>query len=66
MLFESVATNTIYYGTAFLFYITGKWTPTLIGIAMLFGFGNAFDTLVSAGAYIFMLREKKINLLKVD
>ena len=66
MLFESVVTNTIYYGAAFLLYITGKWTPTLIGIAMLFGFGNAFDTLVSAGAYIFMLREKKINLLKVD
>ncbi|MCR4722528.1 MAG: multidrug transporter [Eubacteriales bacterium] len=66
MLFESVATNTIYYGTAFLFYITGKWTPTLISIALLFGIGNAFDTVVSAGAYIFMLRKKKIDLLSVD
>jgi hypothetical protein len=66
MLFESVVTNSIYYGIAFILYITGVWTPTLIGIALLFGIGNAFDTVVSAGAYIFLLNKKKINLLRID
>ena len=63
MLFESVVTNTVYYGIAFILYITGVWTPTLIGIALLFGIGNAFDTVVSAGAYIFLLKKKKIDLV---
>ena len=66
MLFESVVTNTIYYGTAFILYVTGAWTPTLIGIALLFGIGNAFDTIVSAGAYAYLLKKKKIDLLQVD
>ena len=66
MLFESVVTNTIYYGTAFILYITGVWTPTLIGIALLFGIGNAFDTVVSAGAYAYMLKIKMINLFHVE
>ena len=66
MLFESVVTNTVYYGTAFVLYVTGVCTPTLLGIALLFGIGNAFDTAVSAGAYVFLLKKKKINLLRVD
>lgn len=65
MLFESVVTNTIYYGTAFILYVTGVWTPTLIGIALLFGIGNAFDTVVSAGAYAYLLKKKKINVMKL-
>ena len=53
MLFESVITNTVYYGIAFVFYLTGVWTPSLIGIALLFGIGNAFDSIVSLGAFAF-------------
>ena len=37
MLFESVVTNTIYYGVAFILYLADVWRPTLIGIALLFG-----------------------------
>ena len=66
MLFESVVTNSIYYGIAFILYITGVWQPTLIGIALLFGIGNAFDTLVSVGAYWFLLRKHQINILDVE
>ena len=66
MLFESVVTNTIYYGIAFILYITGMWTPSLIGIALLFGIGNAFDSVVSLVAYAFLLKKEKINILKVD
>ncbi|MBQ8428419.1 MAG: multidrug transporter, partial [Clostridia bacterium] len=47
MLFESVVTNTLYYGTAFILYLCGAWQPTLIGIALLFGIGNAFDAIIS-------------------
>ena len=61
MLFESVVTNTIYYGIAFLLYLLGIWEPSLIGIAMLFGFGNAFDAIVSMGAFKFLLKKMKIN-----
>ena len=66
MLFESVITNTIYYGIAFILYATNVWTPTLTGIALLFGIGNAFDSVVSLVAYAFLLRKEKINVLKVE
>ena len=66
MLFESVVTNTIYYGGAFILYLCGAWQPTLIGIALLFGIGNAFDAIVSLVAYVFLLKKKKINVLDVD
>ena len=66
MLFESVVTNTLYYGVAFILYKKGIWIPTLTGIALLFGVGNAFDSIVSGGAYAFLLKRKKINILDVD
>ena len=66
MLFESVVTNSIYYGIAFILYVTNVWTPTLTGIALLFGIGNAFDSVVSLIAYAFLLKKEKINILKVE
>ncbi len=51
MLFESVVTNSIYYGVFFILYLTGAWTPTLLGIALMFGGGNVFDSIVSWLAY---------------
>ena len=66
MLFESVVTNTIYYGIAFILYATKVWTPSLTGIALLFGIGNAFDSIVSLVAYGFLLKREKINILKVE
>ena len=62
MLFESVVTNTIYYGIAFILYANGIWVPTLTGIALLFGIGNAFDSIVSLCAYVFMLRKQRISI----
>ena len=64
MLFESVVTNTIYYGIAFFLYLTDVWTPSLIGIALLFGIGNAFDSVVSLCAFAYLLKKEKINILK--
>ena len=39
---------------------------TLTGIALLFGLGNAFDSIVSLVAYAFLLKKEKINILKVE
>ena len=66
MLFESVVTNTIYYGIAFVLYATNIWTPTLAGIALLFGIGNGFDSIISLVAYVFLLKKEKINILSVE
>jgi Na+-driven multidrug efflux pump len=66
MLFESIVTNAIYYGGAFILYISGVWTPTLIGIALMFGIGNAFDSIVSLAAYGFLLKKHNINILSVE
>lgn len=66
MLFESVATNSIYYGTAFVLYVTNIWSPTLMGIALLFGIGNAFDSIVSMIAYIYLLKKEKINIIEIQ
>ena len=57
MLFESVVTNTIYYGLFFILYLTGVWTPTLIGIALMFGIRNAFW---------YFLKKRKIKISNVD
>ena len=66
MLFESVITNTVYFGTAFVLYLTNIWTPSLMGIALLFGIGNAFDSIVSLVAYVYLLKKRKINILNVE
>ena len=66
MLFESAVTNSIYYGTAYILYRVGIWIPTLTGIALLFGIGNAFDSIVSGGAYAFLLKKKGINILDIE
>lgn len=66
MLFESVVTNSIYYGTTFILYKTRVWVPTLEGIALLFGIGVAFDAVVSFIAYICLLKKEHINISNID
>ncbi len=66
MLFESIVTNTVYYGIAFILYMTGVFVPTLTGIALMFGIGVAFDSIVSLCAYVFLLKKNKINILDVE
>lgn len=64
MLFESIVTNSIYYGTAFILWKCGLWSPTLTSIALLFGIGIAFDAVVSFLAYIYLLKKDKEILIK--
>ncbi len=60
MLFESIVTNTIYYGICFILYISNIFRPTLLGIALMFGIGNAFDSIVSFVAYRYLLKKEKV------
>lgn len=65
LLFESVVTNSIYYGGFFIAYLTGIWVPTLTGIALMFGIGNAFDTVVSGLAYVlFRIKDKSLSTIE--
>ena len=59
-LFESVVTNIVYYGICFVLYITNVFKPSLLGIALMFGIGNLFDSIVSLIAYLFLV--KKVSL----
>lgn len=61
MLFESVVINSIYYGAFFILYLCGVWTPSLVGIALMFGFGNAFDSVVSYLAYRHFLKKEMLD-----
>lgn len=65
MLFESAVTNSIYYGIFFILYLTEVWSPTLIGIAIMFGCGNAFDAVVSGVAYWYFYK-KEIAISKTE
>lgn len=57
MLAEALITNIIYYGGMFVAYRIGLWTPSLTGIALMFGIGNIFDSIVSWLAFMHF-REK--------
>ena len=48
--------------TFFILYLNGIWSPTLIGIAIMFGFGNAFDTVVSGLTYRYYLKRNKLTI----
>ena len=66
MLLESVVTNIVYYGICFVLYLTNIFQPTLISIALMFGIGNAFDSIVSLTVYYYMLKKNKINILNIN
>lgn len=59
MLFESIVTNIVYYGICFILYITNVFQPSLINIALMFGIGNIFDSIVSGIAYWYLLKKWK-------
>lgn len=63
MLFQSVIINSVYYGILFVLYVTGVYQPTLMLIAIMFAAGIAFDSLLTYGMFIWMLRSKNIKLI---
>lgn len=63
MLFQSVMINTIFYGGLFILYVTGVYQPTLMLIAIMFAAGIAFDSILTYGMFIWMLKKRNIKLL---
>jgi len=62
MLYQSLIVNIIWYGGAFILFNVGVFTPSLVGIAMLFGLGMVFDFIPTTLLYIKLLRDRKITL----
>ncbi len=63
MLFQSIVINTLFYGGLFIFYITGHYQPTLMKTALMFAGGIAFDSLLTYGMFVWMLRKDKLEFL---
>lgn len=59
LLVQSVVTNAVYYGGAFLLYRADIWVPTLNGIALLFGWWMVFGAGVTAVLYWWLLRSRR-------
>ncbi|OQC45366.1 MAG: multidrug efflux protein [Bacteroidetes bacterium ADurb.Bin028] len=61
MLIQSVVINSLFYGTLFILFKLGIFTPTLNKIAIMFGAGMALDSLLT---FIMFWYLKRNNLLK--
>ena len=62
MLFQSVVINGVFYGTLFILYVTDIYKPSLELIALMFAGGIAFDSLLTYGMFVWVLRKRKIEL----
>ena len=47
MLVQSLIVNIFFYGSAYLLYKAGMFVPTLNGIAVMFGVGIVFDSIIT-------------------
>ena len=61
MLIESIFTNGLFYVTMFILWKTGVWTPTLTGIALMFGIGMAIDLIPTFGCYLYLLKKEQVK-----
>ena len=62
MLIQSVCIDVVYYGIAFILYITGIFQPTLTGISIMFGLGMMLDLIPASILYFRMLKKKNIKI----
>ena len=63
MFIQSLWVNVGYYGTMFILYKVGVFTPTLLNICLMFGFGILIDLLPTVILYKKALREKGIKVI---
>lgn len=57
MLVQSLATNLIFYVGAYSLYLKGIFIPSLTGIAILFGLGIVFDSLITFFLYYKLMKK---------
>ena len=63
MFIQSLWVNVGYYGTMFILYKVGVFTPTLLNICLMFGFGILIDLIPTVILYKKALREKGIKVM---
>ena len=63
MLIESIFTNGIFYVTMYILWKTGIWTPSLMGIALMFGIGMAVDLIPTIGCYSYLLKKERVRIV---
>ncbi len=61
MLFQSVLINSTIYGIAFILYLAKIYNPTLLSIALMFGFGILFDSIVTFIMYWYFNKKGQIK-----
>ena len=59
---QSIATNVVVYGGAFVCFQAGYFVPTLRSITLLFGTGIAFDCCITLVLYYKLLKERDYKL----
>ena len=64
MFIQSLWVNVGYYGTMFILYKVGVFTPTLLNICLMFGFGILIDLIPTVILYKKALREQKIKVIR--
>ena len=47
MAYQTIITNGLVYGVAFITYLTGYWTPTFTTILILFSIGIVVDSILT-------------------
>lgn len=63
MFFQSLWVNVGYYGTMFILYKVGVFTPTLLNICLMFGFGILIDLIPTVILYKKALCEHDIKVI---
>ena len=63
MFIQSLWVNVGYYGTMFILYKVGVFTPTLLNICLIFGFGILIDLIQTVFLYKKALREQDIKVI---
>lgn len=58
MLVQSLIVNIFFYGSAYLLYKAGVFVPTLNGIAIMFGIGIVFDSIITFLLFIMFYRKR--------
>lgn len=64
MLVQSIIVNAVFYGTLFILFQINLFHPTLDKIAIMFGTGMAFDSIITFLLFIMVLKRKKIPIEK--
>ncbi|MGL1461488.1 MATE family Na+-driven efflux transporter [Vibrio parahaemolyticus] len=65
MLYQSLAVNILFYGTAFVLYQFGWFVPTLDRVAIMFGLGITFDAILTWGLYVMLRKQQSEQKLAI-